>query len=65
MKLFIRSVRSWEHGDLLDTADTLAGLLGCDLDVALVSPSSAPGVSDDVVVNATLVSVTNCCDCMV
>lgn len=42
----------------LDTADTLA-VNGGDLDVALLAPRSTPGVSDDVVVLATLGAVAN------
>jgi len=48
----------------LDTADTLA-LDGSDLDVTLVTPGSAPGVSDDVVLLTTLSSVANGSDGMV
>lgn len=42
----------------MDTADTSA-FDGTDLDVTLVTPGSAPGVSDDVVLFTTLRSVTN------
>ena len=52
------SVGGWVERDLLDTADTLA-LNGGDLDVALVSPGSSPGVSDEVVLLTVLGSVAN------
>lgn len=43
---------------MLATADT-STIDSSDLDVATVTPSGSPGVSDDVVVLATLVSVSN------
>lgn len=46
---------------LLAAADT-STIASSDLDVALVTPSGAPGVSNDVVVLATLVSVSDDCD---
>lgn len=54
----VRSVGGSEEGLHLDTADTSA-LLGSDLDVTFVTPGSAPGVSDDVVVLAGLGSVSD------
>lgn len=47
------------EGVHLDTADTGAGLLGGDLDVALVAPRSTPRVSDDVVVLASLGAIAD------
>jgi len=49
------------EGVHLDTADTLA-VDGGDLDVALLTPRGAPGVSDDVVLLATLGTVANSSD---
>ena len=43
---------------MLDTADTKS-VNGGDLDVSSISPNSSPGVSNEVVVLATLGSVTN------
>ena len=48
----------WVEGLHLDTADTWS-VNGGDLDVSLVSPVLGPGVSDEVVVLATLGSVSN------
>lgn len=52
------SVGFWVGGSHLDTADTLT-INGSDLDVSLVSPGWAPGVSDDPVVLSSLRSVSN------
>jgi len=52
------SVGSGPDGHLLDSADSSSGD-GSDLDVSLVSPSSSPGVSDDVVVLSVLGSVSD------
>ena len=52
------SLGGWPERDLLDTADTNTWD-GSDLDVSLVSPRGTPGVSDDVVVLGSIVSVSN------
>ena len=46
------------EGVHLDTANAWS-VNGGNLDVSLVTPSSSPGVSNDVVLNTVLVSVTN------
>ena len=52
------SLGGWPERDLLDTADTDTWD-GSDLDVSLVSPRGTPGVSDDVVVLGSIVSVSD------
>ena len=52
------SLGGWPERDLLDTADTNTWD-GSDLDVSFVSPRGTPGVSDDVVVLGSIVSVSN------
>ena len=54
----ISSVGLWVDGLHLDTADT-SSIDGGDLDVSLVSPGWAPGVSNDVVVLSSLGSVSD------
>ena len=53
------SVHVWPDGDLLDTADTSAGFLDGDSDVALLSPAGSPGVSNDVVLLSALGAVSD------
>ena len=53
------SFHVWPDGCLLDTADTGSSFNSGDHDVTSVTPASTPGVSDDVVVLSTLVSITD------
>lgn len=55
------SISGWIRRCQLDAAD--AGAFdGSNLDVSLIAPSSAPGVSDNVVLLTTFASIANSCD---
>jgi len=49
----------WPDGGLLDTADTDGSFNSSDVDVTFISPVGSPGVSNDVVILGTVITVSD------